>query len=64
MPVKPAFGYTHKTFSSIVHDAQLEALLILKCLCKGSTQGIRRQDLLTATLELVEDTLVRKQKDS
>lgn len=62
MPVKPYFSYTHKTFSSIIHDAQLEALLILKGLCKSSAQGIRRQYLLTATLKLVEDTLVRKKK--
>lgn len=64
MPVKPSFSYTYKTFSSIIHDAQLEALLILKCLCKSSTQSIRRKHLLTATLKLVEDTLVRKQADS
>lgn len=64
MPVKPPSSYTHKTFSSIIHDAQLEALLILKCLCKSGAQGIRRQYLLTATLKLIEDTLVREQKES
>jgi len=64
MPAQPSSSYTHKTFSSIVHDAQLETLLILKRLGQSSAQGIRRQHLLTATLKLVEDTLGRKQKDS
>lgn len=54
---------TYKTLSSIIHDTQLEALLILKRFCKGTAQGIRWQYFLTATLKLVEDTLTEEEKN-
>lgn len=47
----------HKALSSVVHDAQLEALLFLEGLGQGAPQGIRGQHFLTAVLELGEDAL-------
>lgn len=49
--------HTHKAFCSIIHDAQLKTLLILKGLCKSTTEGIRRQNFLTAALKLVKNSL-------
>lgn len=49
---------THKALRGVIHDAQLETLLILKRLCESTTKRIGRQHLLTAALKLVKDTLI------
>lgn len=48
---------THKAFCSVVHDAQLETLLVLEGLCQSAAEGVWRQHSLTAELELGEDAL-------
>lgn len=48
---------TYEALCSIVHEAQLEALLVLKGLCQGVTQVVRGQRPLSALLELGENTL-------
>lgn len=48
---------SYKALGSVVHNAQLEALLILEGLSQSTAQGIRGQHLLTAVLELGKDAL-------
>lgn len=48
---------THKAFCCIVHEAQLEALLILEALGQRVSHVIRGQRLLSAVLELGKDRL-------
>lgn len=50
---------TYKALCGIVHEAQLEALLVLKGLCQGMTQVVRGQGSLPTVLELGENTLKR-----
>lgn len=45
-----------KALSGVIHDAQLEALLILKGLCQGTPESVRWKYFLTAALELVKDS--------
>ena len=52
---------THKALSSVIHQAELEALLILKSFSEGITQAVRGKHALSALLKLAENTL-RKQK--
>ena len=51
---------TYKALCGIVHEAQLEALLVLKGLCQGVTQVVRGQGALPTVLELGENTLKRR----
>ncbi len=48
---------TYKALCGIVHEAQLEALLVLKGLCQGVTQVVRGQGALPTVLELGENAL-------
>jgi len=51
---------TYKALSSIIHEAQLEALLVLKGLCQGVTQVVRGQGTLPTVLELGENALKKR----
>lgn len=51
---------TYEALGGIVHVAQLEALLVLKGLCQGLTQVVRRQGALLTLLELGEKALKKK----
>lgn len=51
---------TYKALCGIVHEAQLEALLVLKGLCQGVTQVVRGQGSLPTVLELGENTLKKR----
>lgn len=53
---------TYKALCGIVHEAQLEALLVLKGLCQGVTQVVRGQGALPTVLELGENTLKRRRR--
>lgn len=46
-----------KALCSIVHDSQLEALLILESLCQSSAESVRGKHFFTATLKLVKNAL-------
>lgn len=46
-----------KALCSIVHNSQLEALLILESLCQSTPESVRRKHFFTTTLKLVEDAL-------
>ena len=48
---------SYKALGSVVHDAELKPLLVLEGFGKGAAQGVRRQNFLTAVLELSEDAL-------
>ena len=48
---------SYEALSSVIHDAQLEALLILEGFGQSTAKSIRRQHLLTAELELGKDAL-------
>lgn len=48
---------TYKALSSVIHQAELEALLILKGFSEGVPQAVGGQHALSALLELAEDTL-------
>lgn len=48
---------SYKTLSRVVHDAQLEALLVLEGFGQSAAQSVRREHLFTAELELGEDAL-------
>lgn len=48
---------THKAFRGIVHEAQLEAVLVLKGLRQGVTQVVGGQGALPTVLELGKNTL-------
>lgn len=48
---------THKAFGGIVHEAQLEAMLVLKGLRQGVTQVVGGQGALPTVLELGKNTL-------
>lgn len=48
---------TYKALSSIIHQAKLEALLILKGFSKGVTQAVGGEHALSALLKLAEDAL-------
>lgn len=52
---------TYKALSSIVHQAQLKTLLILKGFSQGVTQAVRGQYTLPTLLKLAEYTLKKKQ---
>lgn len=51
---------TYKALSSIVHQAQLKTLLILKGFSQGVTQAVRGQYTLPTLLKLAEYTLKKK----
>lgn len=53
---------TYKALRGIIHEAQLEALLVLKGLCQGVTQVVRGQGALPTVLELGENALERRRK--
>ena len=53
---------SYEALGRVVHDAELEALLVLEGLGQGAAQGVRRQHLLTAELELSKDALGTQQK--
>lgn len=42
---------------SIIHDSQLEALLILESLCQSTAESVRGKHFFTATLELIKNAL-------
>lgn len=48
---------TYKAFSCVVHEAQLEALLVKERLSEGSPQGVRRKGSLMAELKLGKEFL-------
>lgn len=48
---------TYKALCGVVHEAQLEALLVLKGLCQGVTQVVGGQGALPTVLELGENAL-------
>lgn len=48
---------THKALSSVIHQAKLEALLILKGFSEGVSQAVGGEHTLSALLELAEYTL-------
>lgn len=48
---------TYKAFCGVVHEAQLEALLVKERLCKGSPQGVWRKGCLMAELKLGKEFL-------
>lgn len=48
---------TYKTFGSVVHEAELETLLVFKGLGQRVTQRVWGQHSLSTLLELTEDTL-------
>ena len=51
---------TYKALCGIIHEAQLEALLVLKGLCQGVTQVVRGQGSLPTVLELGENALKKR----
>lgn len=51
---------TYKALCGIIHEAQLEALLVLKGLRQGVTQVVRGQGSLPTVLELGENTLKKR----
>ncbi len=51
---------TYKALCGIIHEAQLEALLVLKGLCQGVTQVVGGQGSLPTVLELGENALKRR----
>lgn len=53
----PVARGTYKALCGIIHEAQLEALLVLKGLCQGVTQVVRGQGALPTLLELGENAL-------
>lgn len=53
---------TYKTLRGIIHEAQLEALLVLKGLCQGVTQVVGGQGSFSTVLELGKNTLKRKKR--
>lgn len=53
---------TYKALCGIVHEAQLEAMLVLKGLRQGLTQVVRRQGALLTLLELGEKALRKRAK--
>lgn len=53
---------TYKTLGGIIHEAQLEALLVLKGLCQGVTQVVGGQGSFATVLELGKNTLKRKRE--
>lgn len=57
----PVATGTYEALCGIIHEAQLEALLVLKGFCQGDAQFIRRQGTLPTALELGENTLKRRQ---
>lgn len=48
---------TYKALCGIIHEAQLEAVLVLKGLCQGVTQVVGGQGSLPTVLELGENAL-------
>lgn len=46
-----------KALCSIIHNSQLEALLILKSLCQSTAESVRGKHFFTATLKLVKNAL-------
>lgn len=50
---------THKAFCCIIHESQLEALLILEAFCEGVSHVVWREGFFSAVLELWEDCLGR-----
>lgn len=54
---------SYETLSRVVHDAQLEALLVLEGFGQSAAQSIRWENLLAAELELGEDAL-KPQKET
>lgn len=50
-----------KTLSSIIHEAQLEPLLVVEGLGQGTAESIRWQGRLMAVLKLGEQLLQEKQ---
>ena len=49
--------HTHETLGGVVHEAHLEALLVVERLGQRLPQGVRGQRRLVAVLELREDHL-------
>lgn len=47
----------YEALGGVVHDAQLEALLVLEALGQRAAQRVGRQNLLTAELELGKNVL-------
>lgn len=48
---------SYKALGGVVHQAQLEALLVLKGFSEGVSQAVRGEDALSALLKLAENTL-------
>lgn len=55
---------TYKAFSSVIHQAELEALLILKSFSQGVSQAVRGKYALPALLKLAEYALEKKTKQT
>lgn len=53
---------TYKAFSSIIHQAELEALLIFKSFSQGVSQAVRRKYTLPALLKLAEYALEKRKQ--
>lgn len=57
LPLPLCAAGTYKAFRGIVHEAQLEAMLVLKGLRQGMTQVVGGQGALPTVLELGKNTL-------
>ena len=53
---------TYKALSSIIHQAKLETLLILKSFSQSIAQAVWGEHTLSALLKLAEDTLEKNNK--
>lgn len=63
-PLKPSLMHkTYETLCSIIHEAELEALLIFKGLGQSMTQGVWWQSPFSTLLELTENAL-QKEKEA
>lgn len=53
----------YKTFGSVVHEAELETLLVFKGLGQRQAQRVWGQYSLPTLLELTEDALPRREEN-
>lgn len=50
-------SWTYKAFGSVVHQAQLESLLVLEGFCQSVPEAVGGKHALSALLKLAEYTL-------
>lgn len=55
---------THKAFGSVVHQAQLEALLVLESFSQSVSEAVGGKHALPALLKLAENTLGEKKEET